>query len=65
MSTVHQIGEFGFPIEGPEWEDACDEAERDLRDLVKTIKSRVPLPPPSPEIEALLNKVISERSLGA
>ncbi len=55
------IGEFGFPIEGPEWEQACDEALTGLADLVRKIKSGEALPPPSPEIDLLLSKALAQQ----
>jgi hypothetical protein len=58
----YAIGEFGFPIEGPEWERACEESAVRLEEVVRKIQTGETPPPPSPEIAALLDKVIAQKA---
>src|SRR5580698_4203099 len=57
----HLIGEFGFPVEGPDWEKSCDECEAHMDAFLRQIKSGAPLPALSPGIALLIDKVIAQR----
>jgi hypothetical protein len=41
-------------------EEACDKALDDLEDIVQKIKNNEPLPKPSPEMDALLDRAVKK-----